>query len=172
MTETAYIALGSNLGDRAANLREAIEAIGREPGVRVLRVATPIETRPVGCPPGSTPFLNAAAALSTELEPLALLDVLLRIEQSLGRRRSVRNAPRQIDLDLLLFGDQVITSGRLLLPHPRLHERAFVLRPLEEIAPEVIHPTLGKPIRALLTALGRANACDRTAFSPGTPGED
>lgn len=153
MDHTAYIALGSNVGDRTRHLTDAIAVLHATPGIAVLKVATPIETDPVDCPPDAEPFLNSAAELRTTLEPAALLTALLGIERSLGRHRSVRNAPRPIDLDLLLFGDRVLKTDTLELPHPRMHERAFVLLPLVEIAPEVVHPVLGKTIRELKDAL-------------------
>ena len=155
MLRSAHIALGSNVGDRHGNLNAAIAALAAVEAVTVIRVANAIETAPVDCPPGSLPFLNSAAELATTLEPHALLAALHAVEISLGRERPVRNAPRTIDLDLLLFGDRIIDSPGLTLPHPRLHERRFVLAPLASVAPRVMHPTLGRTIEDLLRELDR-----------------
>jgi 2-amino-4-hydroxy-6-hydroxymethyldihydropteridine diphosphokinase len=150
MPVTAYIALGSNLGDRRAHLDRALQELARRPGVAVTRVSSYHETEPVGGPPGQGRYLNAAAELNTELGPEQLLQVLLEIEQSLGRVRQERFGPRTIDLDLLLHGDQILDRPDLTVPHPRMHERLFVLEPLAEIAPEVIHPVLGVSVAELL----------------------
>jgi 2-amino-4-hydroxy-6-hydroxymethyldihydropteridine diphosphokinase len=141
---TAYISLGANLGDPAANLAAALEALNRLPGVRVGAVSGIFRTEPLGF--ADQPFfLNAAAALhcAPPRDALGLLDDLLRTEARLGRVRlpsGQRFGPRPIDLDLLLFGNQVMNTVRLVLPHPRMAERAFVLIPLSEIAPDLILP--------------------------------
>jgi 2-amino-4-hydroxy-6-hydroxymethyldihydropteridine diphosphokinase len=151
---TAYIALGANLGDREQNLRAALDLLSATPGVRVTRVSSFLENPAVGGPPGSPPFLNAAAELETTLEPRRLLARLLEIEQTLGRRRREKWGPRPIDLDLLLYGDQVIDVPDLKVPHPLMHERRFVLQPLAEIAPRAVHPIFWRRIDTLLDQCG------------------
>jgi len=140
MSATAYIALGSNRGDRRAYLDQALDALRQRPGIAVTKVSSYHETEPVGGPPGQGKYLNAAAELQTDLPPRELLQALLDIEQSLGRVRIEQDAPRTIDLDLLLHGDMVVNEPDLVVPHPRMHERPFVLLPLEEIAPQAMHP--------------------------------
>jgi 2-amino-4-hydroxy-6-hydroxymethyldihydropteridine diphosphokinase len=151
----AHIALGSNLGDRYATLSAALRRLRAEPGLRVVATSEFYETAPVNCPPGSGEFLNAVVAVETEREPLDLLHLLLRIERQFGRVRSELNSPRTLDLDLILHGDRIINTPELTLPHPRMHERAFVLIPLAEIAPNVIHPVLKKALRELAAAIAK-----------------
>jgi len=134
----AYVGLGANLGDREQSIRDAVAAL---PGVVV--VSTLRETNPVGVI-DQPKFLNGVAALETELQPQALLDLLLAVERRLGRERRERWGPRTIDLDLLLYGDEVIDEDGLTVPHPHLHERRFVLEPLAEIAPTLVVPGLGR----------------------------
>lgn len=147
---TAYVALGANLGDRQANLRDAIALLARTPGVRLTATSRFLENPAVGGPPTSPPFLNAVARLQTTLSPQALLDELLGIEQVLGRVRRERWDPRLIDLDLLIHGDLTMSTPTLTLPHPRLHERRFVLQPLAEIAPGLILPGQEQTVEELL----------------------
>lgn len=146
---TAYIALGSNMGDREANLRAAIDMLGRTDGVCVSVVSSFYETEPVGYTDQDT-FINAAAGVVTTLTPGELLAVCLGIEDALGRVRTIKWGPRTADLDVLLFGDTVMDTPELVIPHPLMHERRFVLEPLAEIAPGALHPTSGRTIAELL----------------------
>lgn len=150
---TAYLALGANLGDREVNLSGAIAKLNETPGVQVSQLSSLIENPAVGGPPNSPPFLNAAAMLQTTLDAHALLHRLLEIEREIGRQRREKWAPRIIDLDLLLYGDQLINSPELIVPHPLMHQRRFVLEPLAEIAGDVVHPTLQISITKLLENL-------------------
>jgi 2-amino-4-hydroxy-6-hydroxymethyldihydropteridine diphosphokinase len=145
----AYVALGSNLGDRRAFLEGALAALDESDDVRVVACSHFYETEPVGPPPQGL-YLNAVAKLDTELDPRALLALLLAVEARAGRERgAIRNAPRILDLDLLLHGSTCLEEDGLELPHPRMHERAFVLEPLCEIAPDLVHPRLGEKIHTL-----------------------
>ena len=153
MSTLALIGLGSNLGDRKAMLDGAVAALRGTSGVTVRAVSSYHETEPVGGPPGQGPFLNAAAVVETDLDPIALLGRLQAIEARFGRVREVRWGPRTLDLDLLLYGDQVIATPTLQVPHPRMAERRFVLAPLAEIAPEAVDPRSGRTIGASLAAL-------------------
>jgi 2-amino-4-hydroxy-6-hydroxymethyldihydropteridine diphosphokinase len=147
----AYIGLGANLGDREATMRRALELLARD-GIEVVAVSAFRETDPVGYV-DQPRFLNAAAALETELSPRDLLDRLLAVERELGRTRDgPRFGPRTIDLDVLLYGDEVVDEPGLTVPHPRLAERAFALEPLAELDPELVVPGAG-PVSALLAGL-------------------
>jgi 2-amino-4-hydroxy-6-hydroxymethyldihydropteridine diphosphokinase len=147
--ETAYVALGSNLGAREQHLSAALAALRATAGIRNLVVSHAYETRPVG--PGTQGcYLNAVARLETTLSPRALLERLLAIERTEGRERGPRrDLPRSLDLDLLLYGDLRVDELGLVVPHPRLHERGFVLEPLSELAPELVHPALGARVDLL-----------------------
>ena len=158
MSFRTFIALGSNVGDRAAYLRRAIERLDAHAQIDVVRVALPIETDAVDSPADAREFINSAAGLSTDLSPQELLAAMLDIERSLGRQRSVRNAPRTIDLDLLLYGELTLDEPTLTLPHPRLHERRFVLEPLASIAADVVHPTRHRTMSQLLADLDAREA--------------
>jgi len=152
-TVIAYIALGANLGDRASNLRRALELLKQSPGIEVIGVSSFIENPAVGGPANSPAFLNGAAEIGTTLSPRALLDRLLEIEKQLGRVRSQKWSPRTIDLDLLLYGSQIISEPGLTVPHPLMHRRRFVLEPLAEIGPSAVHPLLNRRITDLLHSL-------------------
>jgi 2-amino-4-hydroxy-6-hydroxymethyldihydropteridine diphosphokinase len=149
----AYIALGANLGDRARNIHTALARLSQTEGVSLLKFSTLIETPPVGGPAGSPPYLNGAAVLQTSLGAHALLRRLLEIERELGRERRVKWEPRLIDLDLLLYSQQILSSQDLVVPHPLMHERRFVLQPLAEIAPDLVHPVLQMTVGGLFEHL-------------------
>jgi 2-amino-4-hydroxy-6-hydroxymethyldihydropteridine diphosphokinase len=146
----AYVGLGANLDDPARHVRGALDELAALPRTRLLRRSSLYRSAPVGYA-AQPEFVNAVAALETALDPEALLAELQAIEARHGRRRSFRDAPRTLDLDLLLYDDAVRSTAALTLPHPRMHERAFVLAPLVEIAPEVAVPGRG-PARELLAA--------------------
>ena len=150
---TVAVAIGSNLGDRRAHLQFACEHLSRL--LTGLRVSSLHETAPVGVPAGSGPqddFLNAAAVGDTSLEAEALLEALLAIEGARGRERPFPGAARTIDLDLILFADRIVDQPGLRVPHPRFRERAFVLQPLAEIAPDLRDPVTGRTVGELWTA--------------------
>jgi 2-amino-4-hydroxy-6-hydroxymethyldihydropteridine diphosphokinase len=148
----AYVGLGANLGDRSAMLRAALEQLAAEPGVSVVAVSSVRETDPVGLV-DQPRFLNAVAALDTELSPGELLDRLLGIERRLGRtREGPRFGPRTIDLDLLLYGDEQLDEPGLEVPHPRLHERLFALEPLFELDSRLVVPGRG-PLSEIIAGL-------------------
>ena len=142
-----YLGLGSNLGDKAANLREALRLLygARSAAIALLTVSSLYRTKPVGYVEQDW-FLNAAVHIKTSLSPRELLTQLIEIECELGRVRTRRNGPRTIDLDILLWEDLVVNKDDLVIPHPRLHERLFVLEPLAEIAPDARHPVTGLTI--------------------------
>jgi len=160
MPHRAFIGLGTNLGDRAANYRQAIQRIGQLPESRIVRHSSIYETEPVGDVKGL--FLNGVVELETEMPADALMRRLLTIERTMGRQRSRarkpsaarrKYRPRIIDLDLLFFDREIIHSPSLTVPHPRLHERRFVLAPMAELAPALIHPELNVSISELLAGL-------------------
>lgn len=167
MPTLAYIALGSNLGDRVAYLNAAISRLRTEPGVQVKAVSRFWETTPVGGPAGQGTYLNAAAAVETDLAPPALLKLLLLIEAEQERLRTDRFGPRTLDLDILLYGDTVLDEPQLTIPHPRLHERSFMLGPLAEIAPGAVHPKFHRTIAQLLAELGHRPLLGKRALVTG-----
>lgn len=146
MNHIVYLALGTNLGNRAANLKAAIDSL--EPQMHVLKKSPIYETPPWGYEDQAA-FLNMAIKADTYVEPLPLLKHLKRLEIVLGRVPSVQNGPRLIDIDLLFYDDRIVFTEGIIVPHPRLHERGFVLVPMNDIAPDFIHPVLKKTIREL-----------------------
>jgi 2-amino-4-hydroxy-6-hydroxymethyldihydropteridine diphosphokinase len=166
---TAYIGLGSNLGDRMTTLRMAVQRL--ETLGRIAAVSSLYDTEPVGYLEQPS-FLNAVVALDTTLAPTDLLGALLGIERDLGRTRSFPNAPRTLDLDLLLVDNVMLDTPELTLPHRRLHERAFVLVPLTEIAPELVHPGFGKSMQALLRTLPEQGGIEVSAAAGWESGQD
>lgn len=148
---TAYLGLGANLGDRKQNLTKALQLLSQK--VSIYQLSSIYETDPVGYKKQPL-FLNAVCHISTVLSPDQLLNLAKEIEAKMGRTPSFLNAPRPIDIDILFYNNKVINSPKLTIPHPRLTERAFVLIPLVEIAPELTHPVNGKTVKELLDNLG------------------
>jgi 2-amino-4-hydroxy-6-hydroxymethyldihydropteridine diphosphokinase len=146
----AFIGLGSNLGDRQAHLAGAVEALPD-----VVAVSQLYETEPVGGPPGQGPYLNLVVELDTELGPRALLEVARRLEAGAGRRRGVRFGPRTLDVDVLLVGDLVVDDEDLVVPHPRMWQRRFVVDPLAELAPELVPPGAREGAGGAVQVVGR-----------------
>ncbi len=142
---TAWLGLGTNVGARARHLRHALHALAREPAVALTGVSTVYETEPVGYT-DQPRFLNMVVRLETSLEPEDLLALGRRLERERGRERTVRNGPRTLDVDILLYDDRRIDRPGLTIPHPRMRERAFVLVPLLELDPDLVDPTTGRPL--------------------------
>ena len=148
-----YLGLGSNLGRREENIRLALSLIGELGIGRIRRVSELIETDPVGGPAGQPEYLNGAAAIETDLPPEALLSALKDVEARVGRLERARWAPREVDLDILLYGEEIVEREGLEIPHPRLAERLFVLEPLAEIAPGAQNPRTGRTVAEELELL-------------------
>ena len=159
MPKLVYLSLGSNVGDRGAQLRDALarlSVIGH-----VVAVSSVYETEPVEFTQQPW-FLNCAVVLETDKTPQELMTAILGIEEEMGRRRAQKKGPRSIDIDILLFGDMIIESQDLTIPHPAMHQRRFVLDPLAEIAPEVLHPLLKKTIREMRDAIPEGQVVRRS----------
>jgi len=149
----AYLGLGSNLGNRLAFLRGGRDRLISRFDIVLLRASGIFETEAVGGPPDNPPFLNTVLEIETSLSPRDLLAACQSVEDEFGRTRPMEWAPRTLDIDLLMYGEATISETDLQVPHPRLHERNFVLAPLNELAPDLIHPVLQKPIRVLTAEL-------------------
>lgn len=154
--ESIFLALGSNLGEREETLRQARTLLQRAEGLNILAWSAIYDTEPVGGPEGQNPYLNAVLVGTTELSPMELLRLCQDIERSCGREPGEHWGPRALDIDILCYGDLALDTPELILPHPRLHERRFVLVPLCDLAPDLVHPLLKKSMRRLLADLDAA----------------
>jgi 2-amino-4-hydroxy-6-hydroxymethyldihydropteridine diphosphokinase len=145
----AYLGLGSNVGDREEYVEQAVFLLEKNPSVEVMKRSSNIETEAEGGKGDQPPFLNSALEIKTKLTPYRLLDLCNEIEVALGREREVEWGPRPIDIDILLYEEEILSDDKLQIPHPLMHERLFVLKPLREIAPQVLHPVLEKSVESL-----------------------
>jgi 2-amino-4-hydroxy-6-hydroxymethyldihydropteridine diphosphokinase len=133
MKAVCYLGIGSNLGDRRKYVKSAVKLIAQLKGTEIIKISRFINTEPIGCPPGAPEFLNGAIKIKTSLGPVSLLSELKKIERALGRTAGPRNSARTIDIDILLYADKILRTKKLIIPHPRMFERDFVLKPLSEI---------------------------------------
>lgn len=163
--ELCYIALGSNLGDRSGYLDQAIANLKSDPDMEVLRHSSWIETAPEG-KTDQPAFLNGVAEVKTRLHPVTLLQHLKAIEQKLGRVHRENWGPREIDLDILFYGDQLICEENLTIPHPLLHRRVFVLKPMLELAPDFVHPAMDQTVQELFNNLASRSGGIKTSGAP------
>lgn len=164
MPEIAYLSLGANLGQRQEQLRAALDRLAVLG--RVIATSSLYETQPVGVPDQPW-FLNCAVAVETNLSPERVLDSTLAIERAMGRERTRKKGPRNIDIDIVLFDQRIVDSPRLMIPHPAMHQRRFVLAPLAEIAPQARHPVLKKTVGELLAELSDREIVRRIQSEPG-----
>ncbi len=160
----AYIGFGSNIGDRLKHLQNAIHALSKTEGINLQKISSVYKTDPVGYE-AQGQFLNGVAAIQTSLSPLSLLQTLKDIETVIGRQHRIRWGPREIDLDILIYGDLCLRPEKLVVPHPEMHLRRFVLVPLAEIAPNLVHPIFQETIHTLLERLEDDKSVIRTTFA-------
>ncbi|MCC2640650.1 MAG: folK [Nitrospira sp.] len=167
---TAFIGFGSNLGNRIDFCDRAVTLLSLLPHSRLEAVSSLYETEPVddGAAPGPEWFLNGVAQIETDISPKSLLEICREIERSLGRNQDNRRGPRTLDLDLLLYGDYILNEPALTIPHPRLHQRRFVLAPLVELDPDRQHPVVGESLRNILTQLVDASIVRRLDPQPNS----
>ncbi|MYA99918.1 2-amino-4-hydroxy-6-hydroxymethyldihydropteridine diphosphokinase [Candidatus Poribacteria bacterium] len=149
---SVYIGFGSNIGDRLAHIQNAIHALSKTEGITLQKISSIYKTDPIGYE-AQAEFLNGVAAIQTSLAPLSLLHTLKNIETAIGRKHRIRWGPREIDLDILIYGDLCLQTEKLVIPHPEMHLRRFVLAPLAEVAPDLVHPVLKGTIQTLLQGL-------------------
>ena len=148
----AYIGFGSNIGDRLGHIQNAIYALSKTEGIILQKISSVYKTDPVGHE-AQAEFLNGVAAIQTDLPPLSLLHTLKNIETAIGRKHRIRWGPREIDLDILIYGDMCLQTEKLVIPHPEMHLRRFVLVPLAEIVPNLVHPVFQETVQTLLDSL-------------------
>ena len=148
----AYIGFGSNIGDRLGHIQNAIDTLSKTEGITLKKISSIYKTDPVGYE-AQAQFLNGVAAIQTDLPPLSLLRTLKDIEAVVGRQHRIRWGPREIDLDILIYGDLCLQTEKLVIPHPEMHLRRFVLAPLAEIAPDLVHPVFQETVQTLLERL-------------------
>ena len=147
-----YIGFGSNIGDRLAHVQNAIRALSKTEGITLQKISSVYKTDPVGYE-AQAQFLNGVVAIQTHLPPLSLLHTLKNIETAIGRQHRIHWGPREIDLDILIYGDLCLQTEKLVIPHPEMYRRRFVLAPLAEIAPDLVHPVLKETVQTLLARL-------------------
>ena len=147
-----YIGFGSNIGNRLAHIQNALDSLSKTEGITLQRISSTYTTDPVGYE-AQAQFLNGVAAIQTTLSPLSLLHTLKDIETAIGRKHRIRWGPREIDLDILIYGDLCVQTEKLVIPHPEMHLRGFVLVPLAEIAPDLVHPVFQETVQTLLGCL-------------------
>ena len=162
--DLAYIGFGSNIGDRLKHIQNAIDALSKTEGITLQEISSIYKTDPIGYE-AQAEFLNGVAAIQTSLSPLSLLQTLKDIETVIGRQHRIRWGPREIDLDILIYGNLCVQTEKLVIPHPEMHLRRFVLVPLAEIAPNLVHPIFQETIHTLLERLGDDKSVIRTTFA-------
>lgn len=166
LKKKAYIGIGSNIGDKTANCKKAIELLKENPQIKAAKISSFYETEPVGYKEQEW-FVNCAVEIETDLNPQELILLCQTIESKLGRKRKIKYGPRIIDLDILLYNNDIIDTTELKIPHPEMHKRSFVLKPLSDIAPDAVHPVLKKTIEKLLNNLTEESAINKIKGNSG-----